>query len=306
MSYINTIEREKARLNAVKEVISGKKVAKVARLYGCHRSTIYSWLKRYEEIRKEVAITGEVIKSIPTKSSRPHNSPRRVNYYIESQIIDVRKEIGRCAEVIHREILNRGLQISLSSVRRILQRNHLTNYNPKYKRRRKPISRPKAKSPGALVEMDTVVFRHPVTKKYSYATSVVDVYSRMSYVYFHAKNDTYNSFIALLNARNYFPFKIEMIQTDNGAEFGRAFQLETNKIGIKYRHTRVRQPNDNAHVERFNRTLREECLGAYISLSESIEQVQNKIDTWVEYYNYHRLHMGIDLLYPATLAHLSF
>lgn len=48
MSYNNIKLQEKARYNATKEVKSGRKVAQAARRYGCFRSTIYRWLKKYQ------------------------------------------------------------------------------------------------------------------------------------------------------------------------------------------------------------------------------------------------------------------
>ena len=52
MSYNNTKLQEKARYNAIKEVKSGRKIAQVARRYGCFRSTIYRWLKKYHTMRE--------------------------------------------------------------------------------------------------------------------------------------------------------------------------------------------------------------------------------------------------------------
>ena len=302
MVYYNSKYVEKARFNAVKEVINGKSVAETARRYGCYRSTIYYWLKRYKELETEAAATGEIIKSIPTKSSRPHHYPNRISPYIENLILELRKSLGRCAEVIHQEILHRGLYVSLSSVRRVLKRHNLTKKHGKYYIKRTFSKRPPADYPGDLVEVDTVIFKHPITKQYKYVTSVIDVRSRMAYAYVHDKFGEYNSFMAVLQARQYFPFSIKMVQTDNGTEFGKRFRKELNKIGINYRHTRVRKPNDNAHVERFNRTLRNECLGRYIPHNEILENTRKRVEEWLYYYNYKRLHIGINLMCPIAIA----
>lgn len=39
---------------------------------------------------------------------------------------------------------------------------------------------------------------------------------------------------------------------------------------IAIRHTRLGRPNDNAHIERFNRTIQEECTGSYFIRSVSL------------------------------------
>ena len=153
-----------------------------------------------------------------------------------------------------------------------LKRAHLERARSKWYRYRKFTKRPRANCPGALVEVDTGHFYHPITKKRKYATSVVDVYSRMAFVYFHDNMQQYHSVTAVLLAKRRFGFHFDTVQTDNGPEFGKKFQDEIIRRGMKWRHTRVRRPNDNAHVEKFNRTLREECLGNYIPTRETLEQ----------------------------------
>ena len=152
--------------------------------------------------------------------------------------------------------------------------------------------------PDALVEVDTVHFFHPITRERRYATSVIDVYSRMAYVKINENMQQYNAVEAILAAQKRFGFRLHTVQTDNGCEFGKKFQDEITCRGIKYRHKRVRKPNDNAHVEIFNRTLREECLGNYLPDKESIFKTQQRVSRYLDYYNTKRLHLGIQLRTP--------
>ena len=46
-----------------------------------------------------------------------------------------------------------------------------------------------------------------------------------------------------------------VVRTDNGPEFGKWF---TDHCRTKHRHNHPRSPNENGHLERFNRTLQEE------------------------------------------------
>lgn len=297
MSYNNSKAQEKARYNAIKEVQSGKKVTLVARRYGCFRSTIYRWLKKYQIMRDNHEI-GSGTRHLPTTSSRPKTSPNSLNDELVEQIIAIRIETKRCAEIVWMEAKNRGLDISLSSVRRVIKRAHLERAKSKWHRYRKFTKRPLAAYPGALVEVDTVHFYHPITKRRKYATSVVDVYSRMAFVYFHDNMQQYHSVKAVLLARNKFGFKFNTVQTDNGSEFGKKFQDEIMRRGMNWRHTRVRRPNDNAHVERFNRTLREECLGNYIPTKETLQETQVRAEQYIDFYNNKRLHLGIQFMTP--------
>ena len=53
------------------------------------------------------------------------------------------------------------------------------------------------------------------------------------------------------------------MQSDNGLEFSEHFAQRLKSNNIALRHTRLGRPNDNAHIERFNRTIQEECTGNY-------------------------------------------
>lgn len=92
-----------------------------------------------------------------------------------------------------------------------------------------------------------------------------------------------------------------MVQADNGPEFGRYFEQRLKQSGIVVRHSRLGRPNDNAHIERFNRTIQEECLGSRISSRVANATLQAKIDCYIEYYNKERVHLGLQLRRPVEM-----
>lgn len=57
--------------------------------------------------------------------------------------------------------------------------------------------------------------------------------------------------------------------------------------------------NDNAHIERFNRTLQEECLDKVPSNPKDINCALRK---YLRYHNHERLHLGINLKTPSQLT----
>ena len=69
-----------------------------------------------------------------------------------------------------------------------------------------------------------------------------------------------------------------------------------NKCGVY--HSRVRRPNDNAHIERFNRTIQEECVGSTNPFSE---ELYGKVLSYLAYYNEERLHLGIQCKAPLEM-----
>ncbi|MBQ2695154.1 transposase family protein [Candidatus Saccharibacteria bacterium] len=110
-----------------------------------------------------------------------------------------------------------------------------------------------------------------------------------------------NSLNTILEAEQYFGFKFKMVQSDNGLEFSNYFSDRLEKRGIKIRHTRLGRPNDNAHIERFNRTLQEECTGNYYLESESLKKMDDKILSYIDFYNYHRVHLSISYRTPSQM-----
>ncbi len=79
------------------------------------------------------------------------------------------------------------------------------------------------------------------------------------------------------------------IRMDNGPEMtSREFVAWAQRRGIALNYIEPGEPNQNAYVERFNRTFRTEVLDAW--LFNSIEQVQAIADDWLTQYNEYRPH----------------
>ena len=68
---------------------------------------------------------------------------------------------------------------------------------------------------------------------------------------------------------------------------------------MAHRHSRVRQPNDNAHLERFNRTIQDECLSR---LPRKLAIWKKEIPEYLRYYNRERPHMGLNFQTPADVV----
>jgi len=60
----------------------------------------------------------------------------------------------------------------------------------------------------------------------------------------------------------------------------------------------VRKSNDQAHVERFNRTVQEECLDR---TAHTVSYFKKALKEYLPYYNEERSHMGINYKTPSQL-----
>jgi len=149
--------------------------------------------------------------------------------------------------------------------------------------------------------MDTI---HYVTITYErfYICAVIDTYSRLGYDEYQPGFTTGKTVQVLQRALNYFGFPVTTIQTDNGPELGEFLFDVLAKKQMKLRHTRVRKPNDNAHIERFIRTIQEECFRRKLPNPKTANR---RLRKYIRYYNTERKHLGIQRKTPTEMLQRS-
>jgi transposase InsO family protein len=128
--------------------------------------------------------------------------------------------------------------------------------------------------------------------------TLIDLFSRWAYAEVAGRIGAEASARFIKRAQKVAPFAFEMIQTDHGPEFSTRFTHRLLNMNIAHRHSRVRHSNDNAHVERFNRTLEEECLD---ETAHTIPNFRAALKEYLPFYNNERLHMGINYQTPLEV-----
>ena len=262
----------------------GWSTRQVARYTGYSQSAIAKWCKKDP--------TGGW-KRIPTLSSRPHHHPDQLSDQLISQIVAKRLQLRRSSEVIHKALSETGLNVSISSVKRTLNRCGLLQKRSPWKRHHESVPRPMAENAGDLVQLDTIHLC--LNSQRLYIFTLLDVHSRWAYARAYQRANTHTALRFLRQAQQKAPFQFNHLQSDHGSEFSMYF---TEQSGIKHRHSRVRKPNDNAHLERFNRTLQEECLD---KLPKDIPTINRHLPAYLKYYNEERYHFGLNLKTPCQL-----
>lgn len=89
------------------------------------------------------------------------------------------------------------------------------------------------------------------------------------------------------------------VRVDNGPELiAQVFVDWCSDRGIAVHHIQPGKPDQNAYIERFNRSYRTEILDAY--LFESLAEVQALTERWLQMYNHERPHDSLGRVPPLT------
>jgi putative transposase len=92
----------------------------------------------------------------------------------------------------------------------------------------------------------------------------------------------------------------QALRTDNGPEFlgWKAFINWAKAAGMAIQYVQPGKPNQNAYIERFNRTLREELLDA--NLLMRLDDVREAVCRWQLVYNERGPHAALGDIPPSA------
>ena len=220
------------------------------------------------------------------KSKRPKTIHYKITSEIEKKVFSIRNKTGYGANKISCFVQ----EISESSIKRILNRNHLTKPNPNRKKRNKYI-RWERKHPNSLWQMD--VSDQKIEGKYCFA--VEDDCSRYCFGLFALNKLSTNSIIQILDNLFKTYGKPREILTDNGSVFGlkskhSKFDRALNRRGIKHIRTAIHSPTTSGKIERFFQTLDKEF--AFCNKDAELFRMR---------YNHFRPHTSLEKKCPAQI-----
>ena len=290
MSYTMNPHIGKVRAQAVHLVkLKGWSQRAVARHLGVSPGTVNKWVKKAPSDMMD-------IHEIETESSRPKHSPRKTDEKIVKRILEIRDTHRKNGpQLIHAMLKREGVDISFSTVYRILKRTGRIPEKERKKVYHRSGERPKATIPGTLVQMDSIhIMKNYTSYDRFYIITLIDVCSRWAYATASESISTHVALKTMKAAQAKASFGFSCIQSDHGPEFTKYFTTMVQSGGIRHRHSRVRKPNDNAHVERFNRTIQEELQPEISKYKNNMTWLNKSINEYLEYYNDQRLHAGIE------------
>lgn len=169
--------------------------------------------------------------------------------------------------------------------------------NPCFRERHVESSRP-----GELLCQDTFFVGHFKGVGKVYLHTVVDTYGSSAFGFLHTSKVPEAAVAVLHN--DALPFyaergiPVEKILTDNGREFcgtdTHPYELYLALVGLIHKRTKVRHPQTNGFVERFQRTVKEEFFEVALreTFYETVDALQADLDRWLVHYNTERPHLG--------------
>lgn len=280
----------------------GENISLTARHFGLDRKTVRLWVKILHH--QGPAGLNEKSRS-PKKKRTPMVSSDAV-----ITICKIRKEYPawskyKIQEIIHRDY---GIEVSASTVGRVLKRRGLIEKKKSDKRRRAAL-RPRARfphgfsisRPGDMIQIDVKHITVLGGRK-MYQFTAIDVLTKYRVLRIYSAASSRNGRIFLEECIQEFPFPIRSVQTDNGSEFLKEFEKKCKELGIPHYFTYPRSPKQNTYVERSHGCDEDEFY-RFGNVDQNRKYMDQKIQEWQDIWNAFRPHQALD--YRTPLQYLE-
>jgi transposase len=218
-------------------------VALTCRYFGISRTLYYTWLRRYEELGLE---------GLRPRSRRPHTSPNATSGEVVGKIVYLRKNYHFGPQKISMYLRRyHDLQVSTSGVWRILRRLDMNRLSAsqRYRRHVDRWKRYEKPQPGHRAQID-VKFIAPIKgrRRRHYQFTAIDDCTRIRVLRIYDRLSQKSAVQFVDYVLEKLPFSVEVIQTDNGAEFGSQFHYPVLDHGIGHVYIKPATPRLNGTV----------------------------------------------------------
>jgi transposase InsO family protein len=311
------IKNKLGLLNLAEEL---QNVSKACKIMGVSRDTFY----RY----KELIDTGGM-ENLIDKSRRKPNLKNRVCDETELAVINMAIEFPAYGQVrVSNELRKKGVFISACGVRCVWLRHDLESFKKRLRALEEKVAKEgiilteaqvlalerkkfddeacgeiETHHPGYLGSQDTFYVGTLKGVGRIYQQTFVDTYSKVAFAKLY-KTKTPITSADILNDKvlpffESYDLPMLRILTDRGTEYcGKVeqhdFELYLAINGIEHSKTKARHPQTNGICERFHKTILQEFYQITFrkKIYDTIEGLQEDLDTWINEYNFNRTHQG--------------
>jgi transposase InsO family protein len=284
----------RAKLMAMHE--EGVSLTALSTEFGIARPVLSRWWSRY---------TLDDIAGLAPRSRRPHDSPTQTPSAMVRRVLKLRAH-RRSAAWIARE-----LDLGYGTVQRLLETRGLNRLprpaRPKPRRYEK-------QRPGELLHIDLKYLPALRNARNDFEFAAVDDFSREAVVWITTEQTSAAATTFLERVAATLPYPIDAVLTDNAFAFTirhalhadrfTRFQQACKSLGIAHHLLRPYAPQSNGKVERFFRTVNDECL--HVRPLFTFAARSRAVENFVWYYNRERPHLSLGGMTPVERRKLYF
>jgi transposase InsO family protein len=264
--------------------------------FGVAREVLSRWWSRYQAAD---------LAGLQPRSRRPLTSPTQLAPSLEAQVLARRHRRMSAARIAH------DLGLGHGTVQRLLEAHGVSQLprppRPKPKRFEK-------QRPGELVHIDFKYLPALRNARHDFEFAAVDDFSREAVVWITTEPTSAAATVFLERVAAALPYPIEAVLTDNAfaftmrhahhAERRTRFQDACGAMGIAHHLLRPYAPQSNGKVERFFRTVNDECL--HIRPLFTFGARSRAVEEFVWFYNHERPHFSLAGMTPVGRRKLYF
>lgn len=274
----------------------GRSLKTLSRETKVPRQILSEWWKRYQQAGVE---------GLRPRSRRPLRSPRRIAAGMERRILQIRRQGLGPARIA----LETG--VSAATVYRILARHGRQRLRPVVRR---SILRYEKTRPGELLHLDLKYLPDLNNPRPEYEFAAIDDYSREAVAQITADRTSRVATDFLEQVLAQLPYRVEAVMTDNDLVFTMRFAFHSDRqtrfqqacrsLGIQHRLIRPHTPASNGKVERFIKTIDDECYAVHRPRSSQTRRRVLQHFLW--HYNHERRHLSLGGLTPVQRREAYF
>jgi transposase InsO family protein len=283
----------RAKLMAQHE--AGVPLSVLSERHAIARPVLSRWWARYRE---------DDLAGLEPRSRRPRRSPTQHGPEV-ADAIDAARDFGWGVGRIADE-----LGVGHGTVQRALER---TGRNRWPQPPRRPVLRYEKSRPGELVHVD-FKYLPALGNRPEFEYAAIDDFSREATAQIAGERSTAAATRFLEFVLAQLPYRVEAVMTDNDMLFTMRyayystrltrFQQALKSAGIEHRLIRPRSPESNGKVERFIKTIDDECYR--IVQPRTPRARGGALKLFLEYYNHSRPHQSLGGDSPVTRRQAYF
>jgi len=275
--------------------------------FGVSRSTLFRWQKalkdnqgRLDALNKQsTAPRRRRIREIPKKVQDFILKERKFDSHLSKDKLSVLMKEDKVANLSPSTV---GRILNDLKKQGLLPKSTKLSYYAKSDtfREKTTKKRKKLRSNGhtsGLVKADSVVrFTNGIKR---YIVTAIDKESKFAFAFAYKNHSSASATDFMQKFKSVAPVSLTHVQTDNGSEFAKHFEVFLEKNNIVHFHTYPRTPKMNAEIERFNRTLSDAFIKQNrLLLAHDIDTFNEKLMDWLLWYNTRRPHWSLGLVSP--------